>query len=175
MLSLFGLLTTESALAKHRHHREVVYAPVVSVQPVVRYVTVTRPRRECWEDVVYEPVPSKRPLRDAAPVIAGGVIGGVIGHQLGNYHNRGALTLLGAAAGSAVAHERALRNGRYDDRQVQAVSVERCQIVNDRVREERIEAYDVTYRYRGRRYRTRTPHHPGRHMQVQARRVVRNH
>lgn len=173
LVSLLGLVATESALAKHRHDRGFVYASVVSVQPVVRYVTVERPRRQCWEETVYEPLPSQTPLRDAAPVIAGGVIGGVIGNQIGERtRQRGALTVLGAAAGSAAARAYATRNGRYDDRQYQAVTVERCEFVHDRVIEERVDGYDVTYRHRGRRYRTRMPHHPGHRLRVHPTRAV---
>jgi uncharacterized protein YcfJ len=154
---LLALIAASPALADHRGHTNYVYARVVRVEPVVRYVQVDRPRRECWDDVVYEPLPSERPLRDAAPALAGGVIGGVIGNQLGNRRNRGALTLLGAVAGSAIASDVATRN----DRQYAAVPVERCEVVNDRVTEERILGYDVTYSYQGQRYRMRTPNYPG--------------
>jgi uncharacterized protein YcfJ len=161
LVPVLAILTAGTAVA-HGGRTSFAYAQVIRVEPIVRYVTVERPHRECWEETAYKPLPSDRPLRDAAPAIAGGVIGGVIGHELGNRHNRGALTLLGAVAGSAIANERSLRNSR----QYEAVTVERCAFVNDRVVEERVTAYDVTYRYHGRRYRMRTRNHPGDRVRV---------
>ena len=76
-LAVLGLLGASSALA-HDHHRGggrgranghyrhtpavVSYAPavvaarVVAVEPMVRYVTVDRPREQCWNETVREPV-----------------------------------------------------------------------------------------------------------------------
>lgn len=155
-LSLLSL----PALAGHRGGPDHVYASVVEVRPVVRHVVVETPRRQCWDELVYQRVPSAHPLRDAAPVIAGGMIGGVIGHELAGSHNRGALTALGAAAGAAVAYDRAERRGRFESDQFRQISVERCEIVYDRVTERRIEAYDVVYRYNGHRRLMRTHHAP---------------
>jgi uncharacterized protein YcfJ len=134
---------------------EIVYAPVVSVRPIVRYVTVERPRQECWQDVEYR---SAVPGRVAATTLAGGIVGAAIGRQFGDGSGRDALTLMGAIAGSAVAHERAVRRNADS---VYAVPVERCRVVNERFTDEVIEGYDVVYRYHGRAYSMRTAEHPG--------------
>src|SRR5882672_5009081 len=81
-----------------------VYARVVDVDPVVRYVAVDRPHQECWNETVRQPV---APFGVAGQTAAGGVIGAAIGRQFGGGDTRDALTLMGAVAGAAVAHERA--------------------------------------------------------------------
>jgi uncharacterized protein YcfJ len=164
--TVFGLSAASSALADNGHgnryghgHRAApvyVYARVVDVDPMVRYVTVERPRRECWDEIVQEPV---RPLGVAGPTIAGGVVGAAVGRQFGGGSGRDALTLIGAVVGSAVANQRAVRNqGGYATRNV---AVQRCEVVSERVTEERIDGYLVTYLYQGRRYTMQTDVPPG--------------
>jgi uncharacterized protein YcfJ len=136
---------------------EYVYARVVDVDPMVRYVTVNRPHEECWNDVERQ---RTRSFGAAGQTAAGGVIGAAIGRQFGGGSGRDALTLLGAAAGAAIAHKRAINNGAggYETRDV---AVQRCEIVNERVTEERIDGYLVTYAYQGRTYTMQTATPPG--------------
>jgi uncharacterized protein YcfJ len=137
------------------HGHEIVYAPVVSVRPLVRYVTVERPRQECWQDVEYRPVV---PARVVATTLAGGIVGAAIGRQFGDGSGRDALTLMGAVAGSAVAHAHAVRRNPGS---TYTVPVERCHVVNERFTDEIIDGYDVVYQYHGRMYSIRTAEHPG--------------
>ena len=130
-----------------------VYARVVDVEPIVRYVTVERPRRACWNEIVREPVRGV-----AGPTLAGGVVGAAIGRQFGSGNDRDALTLIGAVAGAAVANQRAVRHQGYATRDV---AVERCDVVSERFTQERIDGYQVTYVYDGRRHRMVTPQPPG--------------
>jgi len=90
----------------HSHYRytpAVVSARVVGVEPMVRYVTVNRPREQCWDEIVREPV---RRYGVAGTTAAGTVVGAAIGRQFGSGNDRDALTVLGAVAGGAVAHPR---------------------------------------------------------------------
>jgi uncharacterized protein YcfJ len=151
--ALLGLCASTSALADHRGATDVVYARVVDVEPMVRYVTVNRPHQECWDEVVTQPV---RPFGTVGPTIAGGIVGAAIGRQFGSGHDRDTLTLIGAVAGSAIANQRALRNQGYRE-----VSVQRCEVVNERVTEQRVDGYRVTYQYQGRRYTMQTATPPG--------------
>jgi uncharacterized protein YcfJ len=139
----------------HVHGHEIVYAPVVSVRPLVRYVTVERPRQECWQDIEYR---SAVPGRVVATTLVGGIVGAAIGRQFGDGSGRDALTLMGAVAGSAVAHAHAVRR---NPESTYTVPVERCRVVNERFTEEIIEGYDVVYQYLGRSYSIRTAEHPG--------------
>jgi uncharacterized protein YcfJ len=170
--AVLGFLGATSAMADdgHRgrgrghaygHYRPaVVSARVVDVEPLVRYVTVNRPREQCWDEIVREPV---RPYGVAGPTAAGTIIGAAIGRQFGSGEDRDALTVLGAVAGGVVANRRALRNGAGATRDV---AVQRCEVVNDRVTEQIVDGYLVTYRLDGRNYRTRMDRRPGDWLQL---------
>ena len=177
--AVLGFLGATSALADHGHHGRgkghayrhgyapaVVYARVVDVEPLVRHVTVNRPREQCWNEVVHEPI---RPYGVAGPTASGTIIGAAIGHQFGDGSGQDAMTVLGAVAGGAVAHQRAVRNGAGATR---AVTVQRCEVVNDRVTEQIIDGYLVTYRLDGRNYRIETDRHPGNSIAVDVRPVA---
>jgi uncharacterized protein YcfJ len=175
-VAVLGLLGASTALAGHDdrgrgrghaygHYRAapaVVSARVVDVEPLVRRVTVNRPRQECWDEIVREPV---RPFGVAGTTAAGSIVGAAIGRQFGSGNDRDILTVLGAVAGGAVARERAIRNGAGA---VRDVAVQRCEVVHDRVTEEVVDGYLVTYRLDGRNYTMRTDRHPGDWVQLAA-------
>jgi uncharacterized protein YcfJ len=164
-VTVLGLSATSAFAGNHNAygHRakyrpsptEYVYARVVDVDPMVRYVTVNRPRQECWDEVVREPA---RPFGTVGPTVAGGIVGAAIGRQFGSGNDRDALTLLGAAAGAAVANQRAQRN---QDVAYRDVTVQRCQTVNERVTEQIVDGYLVTYAFQGRQYTMQTASPPG--------------
>jgi len=147
------------------HYRDrddgFVYARVVDVDPMVRYVTVDRPREQCWDETVRGPAP---PFGIAGQTAAGGIIGATIGHILGHGNSRDAFTVAGAAAGAAIAHENAVRNGATIETRER--TVQRCETVYDHVTEKRVDGYRVTYVYDGRRYTTLTDYAPGDRIQV---------
>jgi uncharacterized protein YcfJ len=182
-VAVLGIVCASPALADHNdqgrgrgnaygHYRHapvaVAYAPavvsarVVAVEPLVRYVTVDRPREQCWNEIVSEPV---RPFGVAGPTAAGAIVGAAIGRQFGSGNDRDALTVLGAVAGGTVAHQRAVRNGAGATRDV---SVQRCEVVHERVTESVADGYLVTYRLEGQRYTMRTDRHPGDWVQIAA-------
>jgi uncharacterized protein YcfJ len=172
--AVLGFLAASTAMADHGnngrgrghahgHYRQapaVVSARVVDVEPLVRYVTVDRPREQCWDEVVREPV---RPYGVAGTTAAGTIVGAAIGRQFGSGNDRDALTVLGAVAGGVVARNRALRNGAGATRDV---AVQRCEVVSDRVREQVVDGYLVTYRLDGRNYTMQTDRHPGDWVQL---------
>ena len=172
--AVLGFLCASPALADHGHNGRgrgnayghyrgapaVITARVVDVEPLVRYVTVDRPREECWNEVVREPV---RPYGVAGTTAAGSIVGAAIGRQFGSGNDRDALTVLGAVAGGVVARNHALRNGAGATRDV---AVERCELVSNRVREQVVDGYLVTYRLDGRNYTMRTDRHPGDRVQL---------
>jgi uncharacterized protein YcfJ len=134
------------------------YAKVISVKPVVRYVTVRTPVRECWQDTEYYTRSEPRP-GSTGRTIAGAVIGGVIGHQFGGGRGKDAATLAGSMIGAAVGHG-PVREVEYSR------PVERCETHYQSREEERIEGYDVVYRYHGQNYATRMPYDPGKKIKV---------
>jgi uncharacterized protein YcfJ len=175
-VAVLGVLGTSTALAggddrgrgrgnaygHYRHAPAVVSARVVNVEPVVRYVTVDRPREQCWNEVVREPV---RPFGVAGQTAAGSIVGAAVGRQFGSGNDRDTLTVLGAIAGGAVAHRRAVVNQGYATRDV---AVQRCEVVRDRVTEQIVDGFNVTYRLDGRHYTMRTDRHPGDWVQLAA-------
>ena len=143
----------------HYYGPGYVYARVVDVDPVVRYVTVDRPEQRCWNETVARPAP----LGVAGQTAAGGFIGATIGHILGHGSSPG-LTVAGAAAGAAIAHENAVRNGAgYETR---TGVVQRCETVSHPFTERQIDGYRVTYVLDGRHYTTHTDYRPGERIQI---------
>jgi uncharacterized protein YcfJ len=153
------------------------YARVVDVDPIVRHIKVTTPRRECFTETRYEEVRSGygggAPRGAAGSMILGGIIGAAIGNQIGSGDGRRAATVAGAVIGSAVGHDaadrRAARAGGYRYREVveeRPYEVERCNVRYDEEYEERIDGYRVTYEYNGHRHTTRLPYDPGDKIRV---------
>jgi len=163
---LLGLAT--QALADHDDRRGTGavydYADVLSSKPIVRYVTVTTPVKECWDDVEYYTV-DERPPGLGGKTLAGAIIGGVIGHQFGSGRGNDAATAAGAILGATVASSAAYRNGNYGTVEYSR-PVKRCETQYREHREERIDGYEVVYRYHGQRYATRMPYDPGRKLRV---------
>ena len=139
------------------------YAQVLSSYPVVRYVTVTTPVKECWDDVEYYAARERGPGR-AGKTLFGAIIGGVIGHQIGSGRGNDAATIAGSLIGAAVGSE----SGRHDRRVRNEYSrpVRRCSTNYQEHQEERIDGYDVIYSYNGRKYSTRTPFDPGERLRI---------
>ncbi|NNF16308.1 MAG: glycine zipper 2TM domain-containing protein [Gammaproteobacteria bacterium] len=186
-LTLIGLVTlalTPLASADYTSSRsgnaDYRYADVIEVEPIIRYVRVDVPRRECWdEEVYYERRESRHYARSrnrgtAGATIAGGLIGGVIGRQIGGGSGRDAMTVVGTLVGSALASDRARRDRDYyedrdsRDRHIagEVRTVERCEVRREVHEEERIDGYRVKYVYDGREYSTRTDEDPGDRIKV---------
>jgi uncharacterized protein YcfJ len=146
------------AVTSGAHATTYDYAKVISVTPVVRYVTVRTPVRECWQDTEYY---TRREARPGAPgrALAGAVIGGVIGHQFGSGSGNDAATVAGSMIGAAIGHG-PTRRIEYSR------PVERCETSYQSRQEKRIDGYDVVYRYNGQKYATRMPYDPGKNIKV---------
>lgn len=174
-LAAATLLASSGAFAdpwKAKHYRQVDrlvdedydYARVTHVEPIVRRVRVETPVRECWQETRYEE-PRYRTSGDAtARTIVGAIVGGVIGHQIGDGRGKDIATAAGAVIGSQMGRNSAQRDREYQDgREYQ---VERCDVRPETSYEERIEGYDVEYRYNGRTYHTRMPYDPGEKVRI---------
>ena len=93
------------------------YAKVISAQPIVRYVDVKTPVRECWEETRYHTVDRNAGERRASTFL-GAVIGGVVGHQIGSGRGNDAATVAGTLIGAAIGNESARERHGYDKEQV---------------------------------------------------------
>ena len=173
------------------------YGDVIDVQPVYQDIRVREPRQECWVETQQKLVGYESPRYQSSRydrqqthrsnerhstggTVVGSIIGGVIGNQIARGSNRGArtgATIAGAIIGGAVANEsqgNVVRHRNPPARRVQrgapiyqTVEVERCKQVSASRLEQRIQHYDVTYRYQGRTYTTRTDRDPGRRIELQ--------
>lgn len=138
------------------------YAHVISARPVVRYVTVRTPVQECWQDTEYYTV---RHGHRRGGTLLGAVVGGVVGHQFGSGRGNDAATVAGTVIGAAIGNDIDRRHRRVYTTE-HARPVRRCETRYESHREERIEGYDVLYRYRGQKYSTRMPYDPGRKLRI---------
>ena len=144
------------------------YARVLNVEPVIRYVTVTTPVKECWEETQYYTV-NHRPAGVGVRTLFGAIVGGVVGHQFGSGRGNDAATVAGTLIGAAVANDAAHRNAdRYGSYHSTRHSrpVRRCETTYQEHQEERIEGYKVLYSYNGRKYMTETPFEPGNRLRI---------
>lgn len=139
------------------------YAKVVSAEPIVRYVTVKTPQRECWQEM--ETYTEHRGGRkNPAGALVGAVIGGVVGHQFGSGRGNDAATVAGSLIGAAIGSD-ASKRSRHETVRYER-PVERCATTIVEREEERIDGYRVIYRYQGQRYSTRMPYDPGERLRV---------
>ena len=166
-LALGAMLLGSNAWADHDHRdgrAQFDYAKVISAEPIVNYVTVTTPVRECWEEMQYYTVDRGRQARGGGALL-GAVIGGVIGHQFGSGRGNEAATVAGTLIGAAVGGDAASKRHGYATER-HARPVERCETRYREHREERIDGYRVLYRYRGQKYMTEMPYDPGNRLRV---------
>lgn len=149
----------------HRSSRPVYdYARVLSAEPIVRYVTVETPVRECWEET------RRYAVQDHTPGVAGrtlfgAILGGVIGHQFGSGRGNDAATVAGTLIGASIANDAARRKAGYSTTEYSR-PVKRCETRYQSHEEERIDGYRVLYDYNGQKYRTRTPYDPGERLRI---------
>ncbi len=157
-----AIFTSGSALAGHRYDndRETFFdqAKVINVDPIYTTVRVSVPQQECYQEEVRTPVNHRH--SDGTAVV-GGIIGGVVGHKLG--HGKAGATIAGTILGAAVGKQA----GRQHDSYSEQVSYEdRCTTRVSYRTEERIDGYNVTYRYKGEEFITRMNNHPGKFIRV---------
>lgn len=143
------------------------YAEVVSVDPMIDVVNRPVQRDECWQQpVTYrEPVRYER-SRSHAPAVLGGIIGGLVGNQFGGGRGRDAATVAGAALGYAAVRDNQRYHGSYYGGREYTSYEQRCATRTQYVTDERVNGYNVTYRYNGRLYQTVTDYHPGNEIRV---------
>jgi uncharacterized protein YcfJ len=180
------LLTGQAALADSWHgkphyrgnpYERVVYddgpqydyARVIDVDPIVRHVRVSYPKRECWNETRYEEVQTGGPRPTAGSMILGGIIGAALGNQIGRGDGRRAATVAGAVIGSAIGHDVGeKRNASAGPVYTESrpYDVQRCEVRNEESFEDRVDGYRVTYEYAGRRQTMVMPYDPGDRVRV---------
>lgn len=140
MTGLLALAGTGAAQAQDEQGR------VISSIPVVQQVAV--PRQVCTDQTVT--VPGQK---SGAGALVGGIAGGAMGNAIGNGSGRALATVIGLVGG-AIVGDRIEGGGQPETRTVQQCGTQTFY-------ENRTVAYDVTYEYAGRQYRTQMPQDPG--------------
>jgi uncharacterized protein YcfJ len=165
-----AMVLTPTAYAGHKwkHHAQSDFndvAQVIRAEPITRTVQISEPRRECWQEEVRRPIVHAEGQDSAGKVVLGGIVGGVIGHQIGSGRGNRAATLAGTLIGAAVGHDMAMKSARTIETD-HVDYVQRCRVSHETHTEERIEGYEVTYRYRGESFTSRMPYDPGKRLRV---------
>lgn len=145
--------------------RDYEYARVVDVDPIIQRVRVSVPREQCYEETRYDGGHSSAPRGSAGSMILGSLIGAAVGNQIGSGDGRRAATVAGAVIGTAIGHDVADRRNATRTTS-SSRTVERCETTYVDDYEERVDGYDVTYVYNGRRMTTRMPYDPGDRVRV---------
>ncbi len=133
--------------ARRRDNEPLYQANVVAVRAVVG-----PPEQRCW--VEREQVAQSAPRSNVPAAIAGAVIGGILGHQVGDGRGRDLATVGGAVAGGALGS----RVGR-GDRGAETQEVQRC--ANAPTSQTAADLWDVTYNFRGQEHRVQMATPPG--------------
>jgi len=138
-------------------------AKVVEATPLYETIEVARPVRECWTERV-----TRNHHRAGAYIapIAGGIVGGVVGHQFGGGRGKTALTVAGTLLGASLGH--GYSNSHHRPRST-VEYVERCETVDRYEQQQQRVGYRVKYRYEGQTYYTETTEHPGKFIPVRVR------
>lgn len=145
----------------HGHNND--FAKVVSATPVYETFQRRIPEEQCWVENVR--VEERGRATSPTGTIVGGVIGGALGNAVGHHRsNKKVGTVVGAVLGAAIGNDISRRHSGggsvyYEDQ-------ERCETTYRTVTEERLNGYDVAYRYGGKIYHTHTNEHPGNRIRV---------
>ncbi|MEJ2443680.1 MAG: glycine zipper 2TM domain-containing protein [Exilibacterium sp.] len=163
ILALTTVLFIASLPAAASHNGRIDFARVTNVAPIYRTVEHRVPEKQCWTETVAYEQPG---YRSNTGTILGGLIGAAVGNSIGHHKRNkqvGAVAgaVLGASIGRDIGHRTAAGNGFTEYRDEQ-----RCEVKHRVEYEETVVGYDVTYRYRGQIYHTRTDQHPGKRIKV---------
>ena len=151
----------EPVYDNHRRNNERTYeADVTSVRAVVGPV-----QQRCW--VEREQVVQER-SSNAGGTIAGALIGGILGHQVGGGSGKDLATAGGAIAGAVVGSNMGRDN---NGQQVTSRNVQRCANVPSNAKPE---FWDVSYNFRGIEHRIQMTSAPGTTISVNRQGEPRN-
>jgi uncharacterized protein YcfJ len=143
------------------------WARVVDAQPI--YAAERQPvsRQVCYQQPGYEVQRTRYVNPNQGPAtLLGAIIGGALGNTAGHGDGRAAATIAGAVIGGAIGNNATRDDGYYQSQQGYVPGYQDCRVQTQWRRQNRVIGYDVTYRYDGRTYRTRTPYDPGERLRV---------
>jgi uncharacterized protein YcfJ len=175
-IALVAMFATGQASADSRNSYTDT-AKVLDVDPIYETVSVYVPEEHCWstpkrhrrhQSKYYDYKQNK----SYTGAIAGGIIGGVIGNQFGHGSGKKAMTVAGSLLGLSIGHDLSQNTSyRYDDHYDKANHRykgrnKHCETTSRYESRDEIAGYRVKYRYKGKRFWTRTQNHPGDRIRV---------
>jgi uncharacterized protein YcfJ len=137
------------------------YAEVLKVTPLIR--TVHTPRQDCHDETVSHQAPVKDE-HQVLGTVAGALVGGVIGHQIGGGTGRDIATVAGAAGGG-YAGNRIQKN--LQEKDTYTTTEQKCATVYDS--SQKRSGFEVRYRLDGKEATVRMDHDPGARIPVHRR------
>ena len=137
-------------------------AQVISANPVYRTVRVNEPVEQCWDEPVH--VPSSHGYYSHTPKILGAIVGAAVGNEFGSGRGKDLATVAGAVLGGSIGRDVQARSHSHSSGRV--LYEKRCELVDRYHTEERLDGYEVTYRYNDQVYSTFTRHDPGPSLKV---------
>lgn len=140
--------------SRRRNNERLYEADVTSVRAVVG-----TPDQRCW--VEREQIAPERSAANIPAALAGAVIGGVLGHQVGGGNGKDLATAAGAVAGGFLG-----ANIGRSDTQAQTRDVQRCTNASSAGRPD---YWDVSYVFRGQEHRVQMANPPGQTITVNER------
>ncbi|MBS1139338.1 MAG: hypothetical protein H6R13_791 [Proteobacteria bacterium] len=140
--------------SRRRNDERLYEANVTSVRAVVG-----TPEQRCW--VEQEQIAPERTAANIPAAIAGVVIGGVLGHQIGDGRGKDLATAGGAVAGGLLG-----ANIGRGDAPAQTRDVQRC---SNATSAGRPDYWDVSYSFRGQEHRVQMANPPGQTITVNER------
>ncbi|MCX7071365.1 MAG: glycine zipper 2TM domain-containing protein [Gammaproteobacteria bacterium] len=165
LLTAVAVLGTSATAQAGRRNDNTDYADVISSRPIYTDVRVSVPREECYQEkVVYDDGYRGRDNSGVGAVL-GAVVGGVVGNRFGQGSGRAVATAAGAVVGASAGASIGRNNSR-GYREPSYGYEERCRTIDESRYEQRVDGYDVRYRYHGRIYDTRLPYDPGDRLAV---------
>lgn len=165
---LSAYLITAASFAHGASDSFVDYAEVVSVNPITRTVHIPDQRKECWDEIVTKPAKEDEGGSFFGTLL-GGVAGGLLGHQVGGGSGKTAATIGGTIAGAAVGNK--IAKGNRDNEPEQNYQ-RRCRVIDKGYNQDRIEGYNVKYKYEGKTYNIRTNYDPGEKIKIRVRTII---
>lgn len=154
-----------AAQADHRDDYGRDYAEVLSSRPIYHDVRISQPREECYDERVAYDDGYRGRNNEGVGTLLGAIVGGVVGNRFGHGGGRVATTAVGAVIGASAGASIGRNSGGYRG-ETRYGYQQRCTTVEDYRVEQRVDGYDVAYRYHGRVYNTRLPYDPGDRLAV---------
>ncbi|HET7798062.1 glycine zipper 2TM domain-containing protein [Nevskia sp.] len=167
-IAVFGVSASAQA---GRHHDDrydddgVEYAEVLDSRPIYREVRVVEPREVCRDERVVYDDGYRGGGNEGVGALLGAVVGGVVGNRFGQGSGRAVATAAGAVVGASAGASIGRNNGG-GRREPSYGYEQRCRTVDEAHFEQRVDGYDVRYRYHGRIYDTRLSYDPGDRLPV---------